>query len=180
MKFIQRKKSEKEIYNNSKKKILLRVFETKDWTEKEIPIYSNAWSRFGTMTLALDKENNIYYWKEYRDWPEIFVNNFSVGKHEKELSFEENALKELEEELWMSTKNLIYLGETIVWNYDTWIIKYYLWKDCYIGDQKLEFWENFEIKKCSIKEFEEKIVSWEINCPLTISCFTMAKLKWLI
>jgi len=177
---IQEKISEKEIYNNTHKKILLRTFRTKDWTEKEIPIYSNAESVYWTMVLVLDEEKNIYYWKEYRDWPEIFVNNFSVWKHEKELSFEENALKELEEELWMKTDDLIYLWESISWNYDTWILKYFIWRNCIKTKQKLEPWENFEIKKCSIDEFEEKIISWEINCPLTITCYTLAKFKNLI
>ena len=180
MKKIQEKISEKEIYNNGKRKILLRTFKTQDWTVKEIPISSNAESFYWTMILAMDNMKNIYYWKEYRDWPEIFVNNFSVWKHEKELNFEENTLKELEEELGMKTNELVYLWESIVGNYDTWIVKFYIWKNCIKTKQKLEPWENFKIKKCSIKEFEQKIISWEINCPLTITCYAKAKLKNLI
>ena len=174
---IQKKISEKEIYNNTKKKILVRTFRTSDWKEKEVPICSNAWSVYWTMVLVLDENNNIYYWKEYRDWPEVFVNNFSVWKHEEELSFEENAAKELREELWATTNNLNYLWESVVSAYDTSILKYYIAKNCSFWRQKLDDWENFEIQKCTLQEFEQKIISWEINCPHTITCYTLAKLQ---
>ncbi len=174
---IQETISEKEIYNNWKKKILVRVFKTADWKEKEVPIYSNAWSIYWTMVLVLDKDNNIYYWKEYRDWPEAFVNNFSVWKHEQELSFEENAAKELKEELWAKTDNLQYLWESMVSAYDTSILKYYIAKDCSFEEQRLDDWENFEIQKCSLKEFEQKIVSGEINCAHSVYCYTQAKIQ---
>ena len=177
MKIPQIKIKEETIYDNWRRKILLKTFQTSDWTQKEVPISWWAKSSSATITLVLDSKNNIYYWKEYRDWPEIFVNNFSAWKHEEGLSFEENALKELHEEMWITIANVSYLWETIVAAYENTSLKYFIATESEFWSQNLEPWENFEIQSCTIEEFEQKIISWEINCPHTITCYTKAKLQ---
>ncbi len=175
--YIPEKVLEKEIYNNGKKKVLLRIFKNRDWSTKEVPIYGHSLWSYSTMALILDKKGDLYYWKEFRDWTEWIVYNFSAWKHEEEYSFEENMKKELNEEFWITDSKLSYIWETIIWAYDTGFIKYYVATNCIFWEQELEPWEEIEIKKCSPHEFEEKIASGFINCPHTISCYTLAKLK---
>ena len=96
---------------------------------------------------------------------------------EPDISPENNAIKELKEEVWCVSNNISYLWETIAWNFDTTIVNYFFADKCYLWENNLEDWEYIEIQKCSLAEFEQKIISWEINCPLTISCYTKAKLQ---
>lgn len=178
--FIPKKISEKEIYNNWKRKVLIKVFENSDGSTKELPVLSNAESIYGTMAIVIDTENNVYYSKEYRDWTETIVSNFAGWKLEEWLSYEENIRKELQEEMWVMETDVTLLWESIIGPYDTGYIKYFIAQNCAFGDNELEPWEHLEIQSCSLGDFEEKISSWEINCPLTVHCYTLAKLKWFI
>lgn len=175
----QKKIKETIVYSNGKKQVFNRVFDV-DGYVKDVPVYWNVWSIYGTMTLALDSDNNIYYWREYRDGPEKEILNFSAGKHETDLSFEENALKELEEELWVTDCDISYLWESIVGYYDTGIMKYFIAKNCKFWEQKLEEWEVFAMEKCSLQDFTRKIENNEVMCPLTLSCYLLAKNQWKI
>lgn len=171
-----KKISEKEVFNDWVKKLVVKTFT--DWKKEFIrPGISNVASHYWTMILTLDSDNNIYYWEEFRYWNEDMVRNFPWWRHEPELTFEENALKELKEELWATSDEIIYLWESIISGFEHWIVKYFLVKNCIFWEQELEETEDIKINKCSLEEFEQKIVSWEINCPLTISCYTKAKLQ---
>ncbi len=173
---IPKKISEKVIYKNSYRKVILKKLEL-NGNLNEYPISSHTWEKIATMVFPLNKNKEVIFCKEWRLWIENFVYSFPAWIQESFLSFEENAKKELKEEVWAVSNEIIYLWETIVANYDNTIIKYFLAPDCQEKEQELEGWEIIEVQKCSILEFEQKIISWEINCPLTISCFSLAKLK---
>ncbi len=169
--------NKKEIYNNKWRNITIKILETKTWKLQEYPIQSHVWPELATMILPITKEREVIYCKEWRPWIEGFVYSFPVWMQEKELSFEENAIKELKEEVWATTKDINYLWESIAANFDTTIVKYFIAHNCKLWKNSLEDWEYIEVQKCSLEEFEQKIVSWEINCPLTMSCYTKAKLQ---
>lgn len=173
---IQKKIKEECIYTNGKRQVLLRTFDVNGYI-KEIPVAWGISSDLGTMILALDSENNIHYCREYRDWPDKFILNLSVWGHEPELSFEENALKEIKEELWVYSCDIEYLWWWIVGNYETSGVKYFIAKNCEFWENELEEWEVMTIEKSTIQEFEDKITLWEIECPLTVHCYTLAKLQ---
>lgn len=177
---IPEKISEEVIYENPWRKIILKTLEVKKWIIHTYPISSHIDEKIATMVFPLNKNKEVIFCKEWRPWIEDFIYNFPVWIKEKYLTFEENAKKELKEEVWVPSENIVYLWKTIVANYDNTIIKYFLALDCEEQEQELEEWEIIEVQKCSISEFEQKIISLKINCPLTISCFSLAKLKGLI
>lgn len=173
--------SKKVVYDNNWRKIEEKILLSKSWVEQSYPTMSQVWSKYCTMVFPITLEWNVIYNKEWRPWIEDFVYNFPVGMQEENLSFEENAAKELLEEVWcISQKWLRELWESIVMNFDDTIIKYFLAPECILWNNDLEDWENIEVQKCSISDFKKKISSWEINCPLTITCFYLGLSKWLI
>lgn len=177
---IPKKISEDIIHQNPWRKILVKKIRNKAWNIDTYSTVSHTWEKFATMVLPITKTGEIIYCKEWRVWIEDFVYNFPFWIKEKRISFEENAKKELLEEVWCITDNMIYLWESISVNYDDTIIKYFLALDCDLWENDLEEWEYIEVIKSNIKEFEEKILSWIINCPITISCYSLAKFKWFI
>lgn len=105
---------------------------------------------------------------------------FPVWVQEKNLTEIENVKKELLEESWHISNEIEYLWSTIASNYEDTILKYYIAKNCVFHKQNLEEWEYIEVLKVSLEEFEKMIIDWKINCPTTLSCFTLAKFKNLI
>lgn len=179
--YIPKITSENTIYENKWRRIVEKKLESKTWVEQSFPIMSQAGSKYCTMIFPFTQEWDVVYCKEWRPWIEWFVYNFPIGIHESELSFEENAQKELLEEVWCVSQTwLISIWENIVMNFDDTIVKYFFAPECLVWENSLEDWENIEVQKTSLTDFEAKIISWEINCPLTISCFSLAKLQKLI
>jgi len=168
------------IYNNSWRKIILKTLKIKTGEKQQYPINSHVWEKYATMIFPITQDWDVVYCKEWRPWIEDFVYSFPVWMQETELSFRENAIKELEEEVWCLSDNISSLWETIASNFDSTIIKFFFAASCTLWKNNLEDWEYIEVQKCSLVEFEQKIISWEINCPLTISCYTKAKLQKLI
>ena len=175
--YIPKKISETEIYSNPWRKILEKTIKTKTWSEQSFPISSHIWPKFATMIFPITNTWKVIYNKEWRPWIEDYVYNFPIGIQEGNLSFQENAEKELQEEVWCSTDNIVYLWESIVANFDDTIVKYFVALDCEVWENNLEDWEHIEVQECSLKEFETEISSGKINCPLTLSCYTLAKLQ---
>lgn len=171
------KKWEKLILDNWFRKIISRDYEVSRGIIYNYLIAKSSNTDYATMNMALTKDKEIIYIKEFREWIEDYVFGFSVWVYEKELTFEENAKKELKEETWYIWKKIIYLWESITANYEDMKIKYFFTNDCEFIWQNLETWEDIEVFKCSVKEFEEKIKLGIINCPLALSCYTLAKLN---
>ncbi len=165
------------VYNNNWRKIIVKTLKTKTWILQTYPISSHCGPEHATMIFPISKDNRVIYCKEWRPWIEDFVYCFPIWMQESDLSFKENALKELEEEAWCKAKDIHYLWESIIANYDNTIAKYFIALNCEVWENSLEDWENIEVMSCSLDEFAEKINSWQINCPLTISCYTKAKLQ---
>ena len=165
------------VYDNNWRKIIIKGLKTKTWDVHEYPINSHCWPEQATMIFPISREGKVIYCKEWRPGIEDYVYCFPIGMQEPDLSFEENAIKELEEEVWCTNADIYSLWESIAANFDTTIVKYFVALNCDVWENNLEDWEHIEVKQCSIEEFEQKIVSWKINCPLTMSCYTKAKLQ---
>jgi len=132
------------------------------------------------MVLPITKNWEIVYIKEFRYWVEDFIIWFPVWIQENNLTQIENTKKELEEETWYKSNEIIYLGETISWNYEDTIIKLYFAKNCEEWIQDLETWEVIEVFNTNLKNFENIILWKNLICPLSMTAFTLARLKWLI
>ena len=178
---IYKKLSEKVVLDNWFRKIISKDFDDWNWIIDSYLISSHIWTNYWAMIFPITRDNEVIYIKEYRFGIEDYLYSFPVGKQELDLDIEENAKKELEEETWYIWWKMVYLWETIVANYDQNLVKYFLANDVYLwSKQKLDSWESIEVFKCTKEEFEEKIKSGLINCPLTITCYTLAKLKWYV
>ncbi|MCD5380679.1 NUDIX hydrolase [Candidatus Gracilibacteria bacterium] len=166
-----------EVYNNNWRKIIVKTLKTKTGILQAYPINSHCGPEQATMVFPISKDNKVIYCKEWRPGIEDFVHCFPVGMQEADLDFRENAIKELKEEVGCTSDEVYSLGESIISNFDTTIAKYFVALNCEVGENNLEDGENIEVLSCSLDEFEEKINSGEINCPLTISCYTKAKIQ---
>lgn len=157
----------KQIYQN---------FYTFNSKEFNILIYWGNKTDNWTMLVPILENWNILYLREYRYWPNEFIYNFPVWKQEANLTSEENIIKELREETWCFAEKFEYLWESIVWNYSSWKLKYFLAKNVKkIWNQELEDAEQIELIESSIEDFEKLIKIWAVKCPLTISAFFLAK-----
>lgn len=172
--------NEEIIFSSKYRSILWKRFKLKDWEVHKYIITSQPENKFATMVLAFTKGNKIILCREFRYWVEDFIYTFPIWMLEKNLSEIENVKKELKEESWYFTNEIQYLWETIAANYDDTLIKYYFAKNCIEWIQDLEIWEYIEVFNFSLEDFENMIRDWKILCPLTLSCFTLAKTKWLI
>lgn len=172
--------SERIIYESPWRKIILKKIKIKDKIIHEYPIQEHSWENYATMLIAITEDKQVIYWKEWRPWIEGYVMSFTVWLKEENITFKENALKELKEEVWWISTNIEYLWESIVANFDSTLVKYFIALNVKEWNQELEEWEIIEKQKCSIEEFEERIKTWTINCPLTITCYTLAKLNWYL
>ncbi len=172
-----KKISEKVIFENPWRKVLLKEVKNKLWVSSIYPSTTHSWEKFATMIIPITKNKEIVYCKEWRIWIEDFVYNFPFGIKEKGISFEDNAKKEMKEETWCVSNNIFYLWESIFANYDDTIVKYFVALDCEIWENNLGDFEFLEVMKSNKELFEENIKSWLINCPVTISCYTLAKLN---
>lgn len=173
---------EKIVFDSPFRKVIQKDFIVKDWTTHNYMVTSQWDSkRAWTMALTITNKWEIIYWKEFRYWTEEFIAQFPVWILEEDLSEVENIKKELKEEVWYDSDNIEYIWDTTVWNYDDTIIKHYIARDCYsIWWNTPEVWEYIEVCKTSIEDFEEMIRSWKVKCPLTLSCWSLAKSKKLI
>lgn len=122
----------------------------------------------------------IIYIKEFRFWIEDYIYSFPMWAVISWDTLEDTVKKELEEETWYETQDIFHIWETIVANYDENIVDYFFVKCWNLLNQHLEQGEYIKVFSCSLSEFEEKIKNWIINCPLTLSCYTLAKLKWFV
>ncbi len=172
--------SEKVIVDNWHRKVISKDFDVWNWKVYNYLITWHCKTIYATMTFWLTKDKKVIYIKEYREWIENFIHSFSMWVYESDLSFEENARKELNEETWYVGEDIIYLWESIVANYDDTIMKYFFIDNCEFIWQSLEAWEDIKVFTCNIEEFEEKIKSWLISCPMTITCYTLAKMRWYV
>ena len=163
------------VFDNKYRKIIKKTFQIKNWKTHDFFIAWSSWTNISTMVMPITKESKIIYGKEFRYGPQSFVNNFPFWILEENLEEIENVKKELKEETWYTSNNIEYLWESIMWGYETWIVKYYIAKDCIPWEQKLEDSEYIETKLSTKKEFEKMIRRWEINCPFTLSCWVLWK-----
>lgn len=172
--------SEEILYETPYRNLIWKNFKIKNWEVHQFVVIDQIETKYGTMVLPITKNGEIIICKEFRYWIERSIYNFPIWILEKNLTEIENIKKELKEESWYISDDISYLWETMVWNYDTTIIKHYIAKNCMYWEQELENWEYIKTEKISIKKFEKMIKNWEILCPLTISCYTIAKFNWLI
>jgi ADP-ribose pyrophosphatase len=178
---IPKKISEQIVADNWFRQTIEKKFEFVNWKKWNFLIASHYWKKEAVTVLALTELWEILYLKEFRYWPEEFLINFPMGAVEKNDSELKTVDKELKEETWYISNNVEYIWETIVANYEKSIQKMYIAKNCTnIWKQNLEIWENIEVFKTSIEEFEKMILDWKVRCPITISCFYIAKNKGLI
>lgn len=172
--------SEEILISNNYKKIIWKNFKLKDWSFANFYIYSHKNVKVATMVLPLTKNNKLVLCNEFRYWVEKYIYDFPVWALENNISEIENVLKELKEESWYISDNLEYIWESIVSAYEDTYVKYYIAKNCEPWNQNLENWEYIDVFEFTINEFENMIFNWEILSPLTLSCFTLARIKWLI
>jgi len=175
--FIPKKIGEKIIIENPYRKVI-----QKDLIMRNGEIYHHyiAWNsetHLAVIIFPLTKNKRVIYNKEWRSGIEDFVYQFPMGMKEKELSLKQVAKKELEEESGYISDEISFLWKTIISNYENTILYYYLAKNCKKTKQQLENGENIEVKTCSLASFEKKITNGKINCPITISAYSFAKLK---
>ena len=157
----------------------------KDFIEKDGSTYTylTVWvkgTKKGTMILPVTTDKKIVVIREYRVWIEGLVNGFPVGILERDLSSAENCKKELSEETWYQSDNFLKLGSSIIEAYQDWSIHYFFATDCIPWESNLEVSENIEVYTATLGQFEELIIDGTINCPLSLSCYTLAKTKWLL
>lgn len=173
----KKKISEKVVLDNNYRKIISKEYDVGNWIIYNYLIAASSNAKYATIAFWLTKDEKVIYIKEYREWVEDYIYSFSMWVYEENLSFEENAKKELQEETGYIWWYIYYLWETITANYEDLKMRYFFIDNCEFSWQNLEQWEDIEVFTCSLEEFEEKIKSGFINCPLTITCFTLAKLK---
>lgn len=169
------KLSEKVLFDNGYRRLLEKKFEIKNSVIHDYQTTSISGINIATMIIPITSDWQIIYNKEFKYWPEKLMISFPVGVLDEGISRIENAKKELKEESWYETKNIEYIWETIAANYDDTIISYFLARNCVFIWQDLELWEYIETYKTSVENFEKMILSWEVKCPLTISCFFLAR-----
>lgn len=172
--------SEEIMLSNKYRKIIWKNFRLKDWKTSQFLIYSHQNIKVATMVMPLTKDNKLILWREFRYWVEKFIYDFPVWVLESNISEIENVAKELREESWYISKDFDYIWETIVSSYEDTIIKYYIARNCVFWKQELENWEYIEVFEITVKDFENMIKNWEILSPTSLSCFTLARMKWLI
>jgi ADP-ribose pyrophosphatase len=157
----------------------------KDFIEKDGSSYTylTVWTKGtkkATMILPITTDKKIVVIREYRVWIEGLVNGFPVGILERYLSPTENCKKELSEETWYKSNNFTKLGSSIIEGYQDGSVHYFLATDCIVWESNLEVGENIEVYTTTLIGFEKLIIDGTINCPLSLSCYTLAKAKWLL
>lgn len=174
-------KSEKIVAKNGFIRVLSRDYE---YNNKRLN-YLISWKDIdnnretdAVMILWLTKDKKVIYIREYFIW----VGEFHIALPAWMIEFwddeEKTVKKELKEEAWYETDKIIYLWEAVMHKYMYGKIKYFLALECEdTEEQELEDWEIIEVKLAEIKEFEEKIISWEVSCAHTITAFYRAKMK---
>jgi ADP-ribose pyrophosphatase len=177
---IPKKVSEKIVLDNNYRKIISKDFEWKNWKISNFLIASHSWQNKAVVILPITKENKIICIKEFRYWIEDILIWFPMWWVELNLSLKENAKKELNEETGYSSENIELIWENITWNYEDTLIYNFIARNCIPWKQNLENTEFIEYFELSIEDFEQKIINWEVKCPLTLSCFCFAKMKWLV
>jgi ADP-ribose pyrophosphatase len=177
---IPKKISEEILYNTPYRNLICKEFIWRDWKTNKIYTTEQIWTNFWTMVLPITSDNKIIVCREFRYWVEDYIYNFPVWILEKELTEVENIKKELKEESWYTSEEINYIWQTMVWNYDSSIIKHYIAQNCTTWEQELENGEYISVEIYSKEKFEKIISDWEIICPLTLSCYSLAKFKWLI
>lgn len=174
--YIPKKISEKIVISNKYLKVAKKIFSEENWKKNSFLITShNKKKSIWTFVLPITSNGEIIYLKEYRYWPEKIVINFPVGILENWISEIKNCKRELLEETWYDSDEIIYLWKSIIENYFEWEIKYYIAKNCKKSSkQKLDNWENIEVFKTSTENFENMILWWEVESSKTAYCFFLA------
>jgi len=176
-----RKLSEKIIVSNWFRQTIEKKFELNDWKVLDFLINSQVWTNKSTIILPITTKWKIIYLKEYRYWVEKYIINFPMWALEKWITINKNAKNELNEETGYDTNNLKFVWKSMVSNYDSTLVTMYVANNCSkIAEQDLSEWEKITVFRTSINKFEEMILDWKVDCPLTISCFYMAKAKGII
>ncbi len=175
-----KKLSQITLIDNWYRKIISKDFDIWNWIIYSFLVSKHSnWLEW-TIIFPITKDKKVIYIKEFRVGIENYIYSFPMWALEQGLSYEENAKKELKEETWYFWWEIYEIWNTIVANYDETKIKYFFADNLEFDSQETETWEDIEVFTCSIEKFEEKIKSWVINCPLTITCFTLAKIKWYV
>ena len=184
--YIPKKISEEIVLKNRHRKIIKKEFLEKNWEISSYLIYAHDTEiTIWTFILPLTKDGQIIYIKEYRAWPEKVVISFPVGALDDNITEIENCKKELEEETWYTSENIIYLWDSIIENYYEWEAKYYVALNCELKwKQELDVGENIDVYKTSVSDFYKMVLSWEVKSSKTAYCFLLAKEKgyfdWLL
>lgn len=140
--------------------------------------WHNKKETIGTYILPITKDDKILYLEEFRYWPEKVVINFPVWMLDDWITEVDNCKKELLEETWYTSDEIIYLWESIIENYFEGKIRYYIAKNCIKkGRQDLEEEEKIKVKIVTKSEFEQMIINNKVLASKTCYCFLLAKLK---
>lgn len=174
------KVSETLVTKNNHRKILNRNFISKKWEENSFIVSSSVWNKKVVVILPIGEEKQIIFTEEFRYWPELYIIGFPSGAVEENEGWGDAAKRELSEETWYFSKEIIYLWRSIVWAYDTGFVEYYAARDMIYKNHDLESTEYIETKKTTTSNFEKMILKWEVLSPLSVNCFYLAKAKWLI
>ncbi len=174
---IPKKIDERVVQENPYRQILEKDFVERDGSVGTYMTIRATGTKQATMILPVTESGEIVIQKEFRVGMEEIIYQFPVGILEPDLSAEENCKKELSEETGYTTNSLTKLGTTISEYYYDAHIHHYIAKNCIAGEQDLELSENIEALTVTQSELEDMISRWTISCPLTISCYTLAKMK---
>lgn len=173
---LPKKLREEIIFESNFKSFLQKDFLRKDNKVGNYFITTDWGTKSATIVLAITEDLEVIYNKEFRYWVEDVILNLPMWRLEENTWEKENVNKELREETWYYSDNIIYLWESIIANYDDTIWKYFLALDCRDGGLRdLETSEYIEVQKTSLVNFEQMIFDWKIKCPLSMSCFCLAK-----
>ncbi|MCF8242409.1 MAG: NUDIX hydrolase [Melioribacteraceae bacterium] len=170
-----KKLSQREIKRNDYWEYLLDEFEIEPGNKGE---YHYVHTLGSTMIVPFTSEKKIILTNQYRYLLDKESLEFPCGSVHKELSFEDNAIKELREEAGYDSNELIFVGEFAPYNgVGDEICKVYVAHKLLHSPLPIDETEEFEILEYSFDEIEKLISENKIWDGMTIAAWTLAKPK---
>lgn len=167
LKLTEKKISSKQVFDG----VLLKVFSDKvqlengNITDREMIVHNGA-----VCVVAIDDENNTYLVKQYRYPFSRVIREIPAGKIDKGENPLIAAHRELEEEIGMKAKEMIYIGEfypTVA--YSTEIIYMYIAKGLEKTIQNLDEDEFINVEILPFKKLVQEIMDGKIGDGKTIA-----------
>lgn len=170
-------------------KLYSAEIEWKKWDYAIVSKSTDIQKILWTVSVALDKNKNIILIKNYRHAIDAIVWELPRWGMEPEITYQQNAVKEFHEEIWIFDTPLNVKDLWII-SPDSWL----LWDFVKIVLLEYEdfskydiWWEKdgtnegiYEVKYFSIQELENMIKEWEIVDGFTLSAYSLLKINWCI